>query len=94
MRTGSRYATHVTASTPSLPVSVSAGRPGDPEATESRKVAGIGAGWTLGEQPGAGRTSAEVLGSTRTVAEGAAVAATVREPAERHGVEMPVCNEV
>jgi glycerol-3-phosphate dehydrogenase (NAD(P)+) len=49
---------------------------------------------TLGEQLGAGRTLDELLAETRTVAEGVGTAYTVHELAERHGVEMPVCEEV
>ncbi len=49
---------------------------------------------TLGEQLGAGRTLAEITAATRTVAEGVGTAYTVHELAERHGVEMPVCEEV
>jgi len=49
---------------------------------------------TLGEQLGAGRTLAEITAATRTVAEGVGTAHTVHELAERHGIEMPVCNEV
>jgi glycerol-3-phosphate dehydrogenase (NAD(P)+) len=49
---------------------------------------------TLGEQLGAGRTLAEITAQTRTVAEGVGTAHTVHELAERHGIEMPVCNEV
>ena len=49
---------------------------------------------TLGEQLGAGRTLEEITAATRTVAEGVGTAYTVHELAERHGIEMPVCNEV
>jgi glycerol-3-phosphate dehydrogenase (NAD(P)+) len=49
---------------------------------------------TLGEQLGAGRTLDELLAQTRTVAEGVGTAHTVHELAERHGIEMPVCEEV
>ena len=49
---------------------------------------------TLGEQLGAGRTLEEITAQTRTVAEGVGTAHTVHELAERHGIEMPVCNEV
>jgi len=49
---------------------------------------------TLGEQLGAGRTLEEITARTRTVAEGVGTAYTVHELAERHGIEMPVCNEV
>jgi glycerol-3-phosphate dehydrogenase (NAD(P)+) len=49
---------------------------------------------TLGEQLGAGRTLAEITAATRTVAEGVGTAYTVHELAERHGVAMPVCEEV
>src|SRR5580704_17832991 len=48
----------------------------------------------LGEQLGAGRTLEEITGATRTVAEGVGTAYTVHELAERHGVAMPVCQEV
>jgi glycerol-3-phosphate dehydrogenase (NAD(P)+) len=48
----------------------------------------------LGEQLGAGRTLAEITAATRTVAEGVGTAHTVHELSERHGVEMPVCDEV
>src|ERR1700689_1410434 len=48
----------------------------------------------LGEQLGAGRTLEEILAGTRTVAEGVGTAFTARELAERHGVDMPVCQEV
>ncbi len=49
---------------------------------------------TLGEQLGAGRTLEEITAATRTVAEGVGTAHTVHELSERHGIEMPVCNEV
>jgi glycerol-3-phosphate dehydrogenase (NAD(P)+) len=49
---------------------------------------------TLGEQLGAGRSLEEVLSGTRTVAEGVGTAFTAHELAVRHGIEMPVCQEV
>jgi glycerol-3-phosphate dehydrogenase (NAD(P)+) len=49
---------------------------------------------TLGEQLGAGRTLEEITAATRTVAEGVGTAYTAHELSERHGIEMPVCNEV
>jgi len=49
---------------------------------------------TLGEQLGAGRTLEEITAATRTVAEGVGTAYTVHELAERHSIEMPVCDEV
>ncbi len=49
---------------------------------------------TLGEQLGAGRTLEEILAETHTVAEGVGTAFTVHELAQRHGVEMPVCEEI
>lgn len=55
---------------------------------------GLSRNRTLGEQLGAGRTPAQITAQTRTVAEGVGTAHTVHELAERHGLEMPVCNEV
>jgi glycerol-3-phosphate dehydrogenase (NAD(P)+) len=49
---------------------------------------------TLGEQLGAGKSLEEVLSGTRTVAEGVGTAFTAHELAVRHGIEMPVCQEV
>ncbi|MFY9927156.1 MAG: NAD(P)H-dependent glycerol-3-phosphate dehydrogenase [Streptosporangiaceae bacterium] len=49
---------------------------------------------TLGEQLGAGRTLEEILAETHTVAEGVGTAFTVHELGLRHGVEMPVCEEI
>jgi glycerol-3-phosphate dehydrogenase (NAD(P)+) len=48
----------------------------------------------VGEQLGRGRSLDEVLGSMSMVAEGVRAAVTVRELAERHGVDMPVCTEI
>src|SRR5580692_3686819 len=49
---------------------------------------------SLGEQLGAGRTLEEILAGTRTVAEGVGTAFTAHELAERHDIQMPVCQEV
>ncbi|MGH3154512.1 MAG: NAD(P)H-dependent glycerol-3-phosphate dehydrogenase [Streptosporangiaceae bacterium] len=49
---------------------------------------------TLGEQLGAGRSLDEALGATPSVAEGVGTAILVHELAERHGLAMPVCQEV
>jgi glycerol-3-phosphate dehydrogenase (NAD(P)+) len=48
----------------------------------------------LGEQLGAGRSLEEILAGTRTVAEGVGTAFTAHELAERHSIQMPVCQEV
>ena len=48
----------------------------------------------VGEQLGRGKTLEEVLGGMSMVAEGVKAAVTVHELAERHGVEMPVCDAI
>jgi glycerol-3-phosphate dehydrogenase (NAD(P)+) len=49
---------------------------------------------TVGEQLGKGLTLDEVLGSMTMVAEGVKAAVAVHDLAERHGLEMPVCEEI
>jgi len=48
----------------------------------------------VGEQLGRGRKLAEILGEMNMVAEGVKTATTARQLAKRHGVEMPVCEEI
>ena len=48
----------------------------------------------LGERLGAGQSLDEALAGTRMVAEGVRTAVAAHTLAERHGLEMPVCNEV
>ena len=48
----------------------------------------------VGEQLGRGRRLDEILGEMTMVAEGVKTATTVRELAKRHGVPMPVCDEI
>jgi glycerol-3-phosphate dehydrogenase (NAD(P)+) len=48
----------------------------------------------VGEQLGRGKSLDEVLGGMSMVAEGVKAAVTVHELAERHGVEMPVCDAI
>jgi len=48
----------------------------------------------VGEQLGRGKTLDEVLGGMSMVAEGVKAAVTVHELAERHGVEIPVCDAI
>ena len=48
----------------------------------------------VGEELGKGRKLAEILGEMNMVAEGVKTATTARELAKRHGVEMPVCDEI
>ncbi len=49
---------------------------------------------SLGIELGRGRTMAEVLSERTSVAEGVATAASVMQLAERHHVEMPICEAV
>ncbi len=49
---------------------------------------------TLGEQLGKGRTLEDILAEMHMVAEGVGTAFTVHELGLRHGVEMPVCEEI
>jgi glycerol-3-phosphate dehydrogenase (NAD(P)+) len=49
---------------------------------------------TLGERLGKGERIEDILASMKMVAEGVKTAGTVRELAERHGVEMPICREI
>jgi glycerol-3-phosphate dehydrogenase (NAD(P)+) len=48
----------------------------------------------LGEQLGLGRGLEEILAGSTMVAEGVRTAQAVHELSERHGIAMPVCNEV
>ena len=48
----------------------------------------------VGEQLGLGRSLDEIIAEMNSVAEGVRTAITVMELAERHGVEMPVCDEI
>ena len=48
----------------------------------------------VGEQLGLGRSLDDILGEMRMVAEGVKTATTVRDLAKRHGVPMPVCEEI
>jgi len=48
----------------------------------------------VGEELGKGRKLADILGEMNMVAEGVKTATTARELAKRHGVEMPVCDEI
>lgn len=48
----------------------------------------------VGEQLGMGRSIDEILGGMTMVAEGVKTAVTVHELAQRHDVELPVCEEV
>ena len=48
----------------------------------------------VGEQLGSGRSLEEVLGEMTMVAEGVKTAITVHELAGRHGVTMPVCEQM
>jgi glycerol-3-phosphate dehydrogenase (NAD(P)+) len=48
----------------------------------------------VGEQLGRGRKLADILGEMHMVAEGVKTATTVRDLAKRHGVPMPVCEEI
>ena len=48
----------------------------------------------VGEQLGPGRPLDEILAEMTMVAEGVKTAVTVHELAERHGVEMPVCEQI
>ena len=48
----------------------------------------------VGEQLGRGKSLDEVLGGMSMVAEGVKAAVTVHELAERHGVDMPVCDTI
>jgi glycerol-3-phosphate dehydrogenase (NAD(P)+) len=49
---------------------------------------------SVGEQLGLGRSLDEILGEMHMVAEGVKTAATVMELADRHGVEMPICDVI
>jgi glycerol-3-phosphate dehydrogenase (NAD(P)+) len=49
---------------------------------------------TFGEELGRGRTVAELTGSTRQVAEGVLSCASIQALAARHGVEMPIVENV
>jgi glycerol-3-phosphate dehydrogenase (NAD(P)+) len=48
----------------------------------------------VGEQLGLGRPLSEILAEMNMVAEGVKTAVTVMELAERHGVEMPICDVI
>ncbi len=48
----------------------------------------------VGEQLGAGRSLDEILAEMTMVAEGVNTAVTVHDLAGRHGIEMPVCDEI
>ena len=48
----------------------------------------------VGEELGKGRKLADILGEMNMVAEGVKTATTARELAKKHGVEMPVCDEI
>jgi glycerol-3-phosphate dehydrogenase (NAD(P)+) len=48
----------------------------------------------VGEQLGAGRSLEEILAEMSMVAEGVKTAVTVHELAARHGVAMPVCDQM
>lgn len=49
---------------------------------------------TLGERLGRGERLSEVLGKVHTVAEGIDTAKSVRDLALKHGLNMPICNQV
>ncbi len=49
---------------------------------------------TVGEQLGKGRALAEILAEMHMVAEGVHTAVVTLELAERHGVELPICQEI
>ncbi len=48
----------------------------------------------VGEELGKGHKLADILGEMHMVAEGVKTATTARELAKKHGVEMPVCDEI
>jgi glycerol-3-phosphate dehydrogenase (NAD(P)+) len=48
----------------------------------------------VGEQLGTGRALADILAATPMVAEGVRTSTALAQLAERHGIAMPVCNEV
>ena len=48
----------------------------------------------VGEQLGAGRKLADILEEMNMVAEGVKTATTARQLARKHGVPMPVCDEI
>lgn len=48
----------------------------------------------VGEELGKGRKLADILAEMHMVAEGVKTATTARELAKKHGVEMPVCDEI
>ena len=49
---------------------------------------------SVGEQLGRGRSLAEILQEMNMVAEGVKTASTVLELAERHGVQLPICDTI
>ncbi len=49
---------------------------------------------TFGEELGRGRTVAEITASTRQVAEGVLSCASIQQLAARHGIEMPIVENV
>ena len=49
---------------------------------------------SVGEQLGKGRSLDEILAEMHMVAEGVGTAVTTLELAERHGVELPICQEI
>ncbi len=49
---------------------------------------------TFGEELGKGRTVSDIAGATRQVAEGVKSCASIKELADRNGVEMPITNAV
>ncbi len=49
---------------------------------------------TVGEQPGKGHKLEEILAGMHMVAEGLNTAVVVLELAERHGIEMPICEVI
>jgi glycerol-3-phosphate dehydrogenase (NAD(P)+) len=55
---------------------------------------GLSRNRTVGYELGSGKTLEEVLGGMRQVAEGVKTADAVKRLAGRHGVEMPICEEV
>lgn len=48
----------------------------------------------LGEELGRGKPLAEIVASTRMVAEGVGTTAAARELARRHGIEMPITEQI
>lgn len=49
---------------------------------------------TFGEELGWGRTVAQIAGETRQVAEGVKSCSSIQDLAQRHGVEMPIVDQV